>query len=277
MQLANFQKSTAPKMALELKNPHSLDCRIVAIQEPHLYFIDGNCDGIISSTTFVHSFFPEFDSQEASQKILESKSFKETSHRPSHKYNGCTTKEDILEKWNKWRDLGTELHDNIEKFLNDEKIEPCRENKEPFEKFLIIYRDHHFWKWKSYRTEWAIFDEEFRIAGKLDFVGIDKNGHLVILDWKRVGMITDSCIGRFQGKKPVMGLEECRDLENCKFVTYSLQLNVYKYIIEKNYGFKVSKMFLIQVHPSVKQPSIYKVADLQDKIKRMLRSKKFLK
>ena len=37
----------------------------------------------------------------------------------------------------------------------------------------------------AYRTEWTIFAEAERLAGSIDFVAQDANGHLVIFDWKR--------------------------------------------------------------------------------------------
>ena len=72
---------------------------------------------------------------------------------------------------------------------------------------------------KSFRTEWEIFSEEENIAGSIDFIGIKPNGHLVLVDWKRT-----------------------KELEN------SSTSKLYKYIIEKNYGYLVNEM---QIHLKV--------------------------
>jgi hypothetical protein len=249
---------------LELQNPDPRDACIVSVDEPHTYFINGNCDNIVSSTGFVHAFFPHFDTESAAKKILTSKSFLTTCHRKSHKYFQCVTFEDVLSRWNWWRDLGTMLHDNIENFLNDFPFTVHEENKTAFGKFMDFYNDRMFWHWNHFRTEWAVFDEETRLAGKIDYVGRDPvTGELIILDWKRVGAISDSCASRWTEKRVERGFGACADLENCKYITYSLQLNVYKWILEKNYGVYVKKMYLIQVHPKVKTPTIYKVPDLQ--------------
>jgi coproporphyrinogen III oxidase len=38
-------------------------------------------------------------------------------------------------------------------------------------------------------------------------------------------------------------------LEDTNYSKYSLQLNLYKYILEKNYNMKIGGMFLIILHP----------------------------
>jgi hypothetical protein len=265
---------TEGKKFLEGKNPHVHDCRILAVEEPHTYFIDGNCENILSSTTFIHAFFPAFNGEESAKRMVNGRTFQSTVHRKSHKYHGCVSYQDVMKKWDEWRDLGTDLHDNIENFINDEEYTLHEDNKKAFQLFLEFYNDRAFWKWEHYRTEWAVFDKDTRIAGKIDYCGIDANGDIVILDWKRVGNISDSCFERFLRKPLVMGFGPCSELENCNYVTYSLQLNVYKWIIEKNYGMKVRKMFLVQCHPNIESPVIYKVPNLQSIIKNMVEARK---
>ena len=260
---------------LESKNPHPRDSRIVSLEEPHVYFIDGSCRNVLSSTGFVHAFFPAFDQVATAKKILNSKTFQKTGHRKSHKYYQCKNPEDVIQRWDHWRQLGTDLHDAIERFINGEDYTVCEENKKPFGHFMEFYNDKKFWHWNHLRTEWAIFDEETRLAGKIDYCGIDPvTGYLIILDWKRVGAISDSCMKRWQGMAPDMGFGVCSDLESCKYITYSLQLNTYKWILEKNYNVYVKKMYLVQMHPKLKQPTLYKVPNLQDHVIQMAACRK---
>jgi hypothetical protein len=265
------------KMYLENKNVHPRDSRIVSLDDPHCYFIDGNCDNIVSSTSFCHAYFPSFDQEKGAAKILSGKTFQKTGHRPSNKYYGCKNVGDVLDRWAHWRDLGTMLHDNIENFINGEEYVLHEENKKAFEKFLKFYEDKAFWYFSHLRTEWAVFDEETRLAGKIDYCGIDpKTGHVIILDWKRVGQISDSCMQRWsKGREPLeMGYDVCSKFENCKYITYSLQLNVYKWILEKNYGLYVKAMYLIQIHPKVKNVTVYKVPNLQKVVVKMAAARK---
>lgn len=263
---------------LSQKNQHVWDKRIIFVEEPHKYYIDGRCDDWLSVTTLIGCFFPDFDAKSQAVKTFQTKTFKDTVHRKSNKYYGCKTPEDIVAKWNGMSQLGTLLHANIEDYYNNEKFDICDENKEPFRQFLDLMKDQDWAHWEPFRTEWSIFDPESRVCGQIDFCGMINReiGHVVLLDWKRCESITDCCFNRFQGKDPTVGYGVCCDLENCKWVKYSLQLNTYKYILEKNYSLYVKKMYLIQLHPTLKNKgaAIYKVGNMTRTVEEIMACRK---
>jgi hypothetical protein len=274
----NPKATIRPQKFLSQKNAHEWDKRIIFVEEPHKYYIDGNCGDWLSVTSLVGCFFPDFDSKSQAVKTFQTKSFKDTVHRKSNKYYGCTSPEDIMAKWTEMSNLGTLLHANIENYYNNEPYTVCEENKEPFKQFLDLFQDKDWASWEPFRTEWSIFDPETRICGQIDFCGMinRENGHVVLLDWKRCESITDCCFNRFQGKDPTTGYGVCCDLENCKWVKYSLQLNTYKYILEKNYGLYVKKMYLIQLHPTLKNKgaAVYKVGNMTRTVEDMMACRK---
>jgi hypothetical protein len=255
------------------KNKHPRDDYIVCVDNPHLYYLNGDCYNVISCTSFTHAFFPCFDDIKIATDMFNGESFKKTSHRPSHKYFGCKSVQDILDRWNYWSYLGTLLHANIENYINGDPNEVHPENVIPFAQFEEFLKDTNFCTWEPYRTEWAIFDDEIRLSGKVDYVGIKPNGKLVIIDWKRVLDINDSSMGAFQGN-PEMGLSLCEELQNCKFITYSLQCNVYKWILEKNYAVKICDMYLLQFHPKNKCYIVHKCANMQGYVAKMAACRK---
>ena len=61
-------------------------------------------------------------------------------------------------------------------------------------------------------------------------------------------------------------------LPDTNYWHYCLQLNTYKYMIEQEYGKKVSEMYLVCLHPNNKNKSYqrFKVVDLQNEIKQLL-------
>ncbi len=252
---------------LAQKYPHPLDANIIFVEEPHAYFlVDGerkSCQDVISVTTLVHTFFPGFDSKAQSNQTFASKTFKDTSHRKSNKYFGCKTPEDIAARWNSWADLGTKLHANIESFFNHEAYTVIPENEKPFAQFQKLIRDRGFWNYQPFRTEFCVYDPETRVAGQIDFLGLFPDNNVVIIDWKRVGNINTCCFNRLLGKEPTYGFGCCGDLENCKYIQYSLQVNIYKYILEKHYGFYVKQMILIQLHPEIKEGNVIICPNLQ--------------
>ena len=58
-----------PELLAE-KNKHILDSRINHVKEGHKYFIDNNSKDVISVTTYIHTFFNEFDTDYIIKKIL---------------------------------------------------------------------------------------------------------------------------------------------------------------------------------------------------------------
>jgi hypothetical protein len=263
---------------LDARNAHARDTRIVAVDDPHIYYLDGDYGNVISSTTLIHAFFPSFDAPAAAHSILAGKTFLQQRHRPSYKYHGCTTVDDVLAKWNEWRDLGTALHANIECFFNSvpgthNLILP--HNRKPWRYFLDLFENKHFWCWEPYRTEWAIFDDDTRIAGKIDYAAVDpKTGGLVLFDWKRSGHISDISFSGLRGAGREKGFGVCSQLENCTYMLYSLQLNLYKYIVERCYGLRVVKLYIVQLHPTLARPVLHLVPSLQGEITNMLACRK---
>lgn len=107
-----------------------------------------------------------------------------------------------------------------------------------------------------YRTEWAVYDWEQKNAGTIDFVDY-QNGEYIIYDWKR----SDKLISKnglpiknsLYGEKALPPID---NLDDSPYYHYALQLSLYKYILEKNYGITVSKLRLGIFHPSYNNPYV---------------------
>ena len=78
-----------------------------------------------------------------------------------------------------------------------------------------------------YRTEWMIYDTDYKLAGSIDMVYKNKDGSLNIYDWKRSKEITT--INRWNQFSTTPCIAE---LPDSNFWHYSLQLNIYKRIIQ---------------------------------------------
>ena len=105
-----------------------------------------------------------------------------------------------------------------------------------------------------HRTELCIFHCGLRVAGQIDALFLDADWKLVIVDWKRVRNL------RSEGFDPLRyPLEQ---LPDCNFWIYSLQLNLYRYILETEYAHDVAAMFLAVVHPEQPVPRLVEVPRL---------------
>jgi ATP-dependent exoDNAse (exonuclease V) beta subunit len=82
---------------------------------------------------------------------------------------------------------------------------------------------------EPYRTEWMIWDKELKFAGSIDMIFRNPDGTLLIYDWKRCRQIKMD--NKWQSStNPIFS-----ELPDTNFWHYSLQLNIYKYLLEKNY------------------------------------------
>lgn len=222
-------------------HPHPRDSLITFREHDHRYFVKDDPAEYTSVTTVVHSMFGKFEADAVIKKMMRSASW------PNSKYFGMTP-DAIKDMWEKNRneaaDAGTKMHYAIECYYNGDTALVDNDNTSKEMQYFRSYaRDHPY---TPYRTEWIVFDEDAKIAGSIDMIYLDPTDStgetLMIFDWKRSREIR--MINPWQsGSGPV------KDLHDCNFVHYSLQLNIYKYIIETRYGKKVSQLKLVVLHP----------------------------
>lgn len=238
-------------------NTHPRDKRIEFYPEPHIYTIDKTPAPSVS--TIISKFFPEFDSFG-----------KASSLSPSNPLYGLPV-DKIVETWNargmEAANKGTFLHEQIEKYYLGENYQRTEE----FHLFEQFVSDHQ--EIKPYRSEWRVFDDEHHIAGTIDL--ISKNGlGYDIYDWKRSKKVVDTYSGEpitidTWGNK---GVGQLRDIDDTSFNRYCLQQSLYRYILEKNYNLKISKMFLVVLYPDNDRYYKVPVPYLKDRAEYILRT-----
>lgn len=236
------------------KNPHERDARMTFDPVPHIYYIDGK-KVKASVTTILHKYFT-FDAAKVSKKCSQRYKKDETSE-----YFGLSP-EGIIQKWKGGAQRGTDLHQNIEDYYNSEGTIIPENPVTEFGYFLNFVKD--FPELKPFRSEWMVYDEELGLAGSIDMIYINPDDTLSIYDWKcSKGIKKDN----FKGE---LALPPLHRFQNCNFNQYSLQLNVYKWIIEKHYGYKVKDLYLVVLHDSNPNYQLEPVEDLQDYVEVIL-------
>lgn len=122
----------------------------------------------------------------------------------------------------------------------------------------------------AYRSEWSIWATEENLAGSIDFCATDPEGCLVLIDWKRSKNLKTKYFSFFSTMKG-----ELSHIPDAVGWKYRLQLNLYKYVLEKYYGFSVSRMLVVDIHPdSVSNPFIDDVPDMQAEVRSILATRK---
>ena len=241
---------------LSSKNHHERDERIQFSDSDHTYLIDKK-NKAVSVTELIGRYFPKFDKEFWANK----ESIK--TGKP---------KNEILKKWDelgkKARDLGTELHEQIENFYNLKEYIRSKE----LDKFFKFHKNHIQDKYQPHRTEWRIFDEDKNLAGTVDMVYEKENGELFIFDWKRSKKIINSD-GSIEKNNPFEnGLNGLSHLPSSDYVKYCLQQNIYKNILESKYDKKVSSMNLLILHPHLDNYHIIQVESFKNETKYLLDS-----
>jgi hypothetical protein len=95
-----------------------------------------------------------------------------------------------------------------------------------------------------YRTEWLIYDEKLKISGSVDMVYKNSNGTYDIYDWKRSKGITKT------NMFDKYSTTDCINyIPDTNYWHYTLQLNIYKRILEDNYNITINKLKLVILHP----------------------------
>ena len=241
---------------LSSKNHYQRDERIQFSDSDHTYLIDEK-NKAVSVTELIGRYFPKFDKDFWANK----ESIK--TGKP---------KNEILKKWDdlgkKARDLGTELHEQIENFYNSKEYIRSKE----LDKFFKFHKNHIQDKYQPHRTEWRIFDEDKNLAGTVDMVYEKENGELFIFDWKRSKKIINSD-GSIEKNNPFEnGLNGLSHLPSSDYVKYCLQQNIYKNILESKYDKKVSSMNLLILHPHLENYHIIQVESFKNEINYLLDS-----
>lgn len=127
-------------------------------------------------------------------------------------------------------------------FLKENSIdEYYKELAHLIKNFLNFYE---WWK-KDHvliKSEFVVGDEESEICGTIDNLSFNKKTkELVIFDYK-----TNKEIKKKNPRDETF-LSPINYLSHCEYIKYSLQLNLYQYIIEKNSPFKIPKSYIVWV------------------------------
>ena len=253
---------------LSAKNPHERDTRITFEPVEHKYTIDADpATTYTSVTTWIHTHFREFDSDDIIKRMMSSRNWKQS------QYYGMTA-DAIKASWDTNRDAaaaaGTAMHYNIECYYNGLSVPPDDAASPEFCYFMQFQSDHAA-KLRAYRTEWTVFDEAVRISGSIDMVyeNLDPatgepDGTLSIYDWKRCKEIKKVPFGA----KDYSHTPAIAHIPDTNYWHYCLQLNTYKAILQRCYGKRVTDLYLVCLHPDNKNQSYQciQVVDLQSEV-----------
>ena len=221
--------------------------------DEHVYTYDGR-ERLLPVSSLIAYFFETFDALQTAQMQWQ-------------RYGADV--EEMLDRWDRCRrmasEVGTFMHlqteryfrdgvfDTVYSFVDGEATETVSIEQER-QHFLHFVEDHRI---RPYRQEWPVFDLDLNIAGTIDLVCREDDGSFTIYDWKRSGKVVDAAgvplTEGFNGKTGFNGIH----LPDTPFYHYCIQQNLYRYMLQKDYGIRVGGMNLVVLCPDY--PTYYRV------------------
>jgi len=230
-----------PWMSLARIHRHERDNHIHFDEPTHIYTVNGTSKGYCSITKFHHEFFGHFDPDQVISNMMRSKKW------PQSQWFGMTPQE-IKDAWaangKEASEAGTAIHLAIEMHMNGHVDIPQSITSSVEWTYFQKYWTKDSRRWEPWRTEWEIWDEPLLLAGSVDMVfkSLTDNTY-AIYDWKRAKEIKME--NSFQ-----TGLGPLSHFPDCNYWQYTLQLNLYRWILEKNYGLVITELALVVLHPN---------------------------
>lgn len=265
---------TSDWQRLAVTNKHLRDTRITFDEASHTYTIDGSREGWTSCTQFIGGFYDHFDPDAVIRKMMRSKKW------PESKYFGMLPSA-IKAQWSASADeasgAGTKMHLDIEHYYNAEPVGNLAGDEwvpTPGPEWDYFQAFEERWRkargFVPFRSEWLVFKEDIKLAGSIDMVYTKPDGTLAIYDWKRAKEIKFT--NDWQSMRPPIA-----HLPDTNYWHYSLQLNIYRRILQELYGVVVSELALVVLHPNQTSFRVVKLNMMDEEVEAMMATRKTVK
>jgi hypothetical protein len=241
---------------LESKLEYFSDPNFVFNEELHTYsYLDPSTLRPVQTFTSVTGFLSQFKTKFESEMIA----------RQVAKRRGVS----YISVLNEWKaisdtalDLGTKTHKWIEDYYNGENPEYPEDPilLDRVNKFEELHREK-LHKFIPVKQEFRVFSRKWGIAGTMDEL-FKLNSNYYVGDWKTNKKFTTD--DNSEGRKQKL-LYPFEDLWDNSLNGYSIQLSLYRLILQEEAGFETAGAFLVWIGPNSK-PELHKIVDLRDRL-----------
>lgn len=233
--------------------------------EPHKYYAGER--ELISATTFIGGYKPKFESE----KLAEQYALK----------RGLNTA-DVLADWDYKRDFstvkGSAVHLFAENYWNNKifpydptiainkfGVDDVKDKYETCTKHFLNFYEDAKQNLIPVKMELVVGDLDYGIGGMVDCFFYNKKSKMYeIYDYKTNKEIKLRNHFGQRFSSPISHLDVC------EINTYSLQLSLYKHIIEKNTNIKIGNNYLVWINENNDNYKIYQCKDYQAEVKLMI-------
>ena len=222
-------------------------------EDEHEYYYKGR--KCISTTQLINKFKEPFDKKSKAKSSSENPNSKWYGHEPS----------EILEKWQELKDIACDKGTIIHRYAELYEL-----GLDHLESFPVCYNDWYKQvenfintelKYHQTMTELILFHPLIYLAGMVDLIKFNNDGTLTLYDYKTNPKINSDNIYNKHFYTPL-------NIPDTKFDTYSLQLSIYKCILE-HHNFKIKEMLL--VHITHDKYNLIKCKDYSEEVKKIFK------
>jgi hypothetical protein len=233
-------------MRLQTVNPHPKDKDIYLDRTNHTYIVKGQTSPLTSVTTLIESYLKPVQAEDILDKHYANWQ-SDPDKRPD--LYGCSRMEIAL-RWKKsachQAALGTLLHRSIERYYNGMRPLYAKELTAEWEQFQTFQAECNP---GAYRSEMPLYSDMHQVGGTVDMIADNSDNTFTLYDWKRTKHDLYSCYAG-QGAKEY-GHYPLQSIPNNKAGRHAMQLNLYRAIVETQYGMRVKGMFIVRFHSSL--------------------------
>ena len=243
---------------MESKLNYFLDPNFKFNEETHTYtYLDSQTQKPVqifkSVTGFISQFKEKFDSDKVAAMVAKKKGL---------------TKAEVLNEWkdisDTAMDLGTVVHKWIEDYYNGSNPEmPTHPEVLKRVNYFLELQKERLYKLTPVHQEFRLFSRKWGLAGTMDALFKMGNDYYVG-DWKTNKKFTsdEDMKGDKYAKKLLYPFE---DLWDNSVNGYSIQLSMYRLMMQEEAGFETKGAFLVWIGPNQK-PQLHKTVDLRDRL-----------
>lgn len=227
-----------------------IDKDITLDEAQHNYSLESDPSITFTScTSFIKYFFEPFDRIGIANNLV--------AHHP--KYMGMMPHE-LAETWDLKAEEGTLIHNEIDEYIKYGK--PPKSDKSILAvNWLEGYKNGKH----KLLSEVVVYSKELQLAGTVDLLVYDKiNNTFEIFDWKTSRKIDKNSFKNKKGITPATS-----KLMDCNYIHYSLQLSLYRYLLEEYYNVSVSKTTVVHLNETttVLHESEYYKSEIEEMLK----------
>ena len=178
----------------------------------------------------------------------------------------AVSKKVVLAEWKEISDIALKLGTNVHKWIEDyyNGLNPAMPEDERevdrVQKFLQLY-DDKLHKFTPLHQEFRLFSRKWGLAGTLDAL-FELNGGSYVGDWKTNKKFTTDKDAEGRRQKLLYPFE---DMWDNSLNGYSIQLSMYRLMLQEESGYETQGGFLVWIGPNGK-PEMHKIVDLRDRL-----------